>query len=515
MNGASARDDEEERPTGRRRITPLMVLLIGLAVLMTGHAMTKGMNHDEHQFVAPAVLMADDQLMPYRDFPLFHIPYVSYLYSVSYKIADDAFLGARLATAMFGWLAVALVAVYAWRALGGYSRWGALALGLLLPFSTVFANASGRSWNHNVPAAFALGSLWVLFAARSSKFRNTLFVVAGVLAGVAVGARLTYATFCGVLVIGVLMLRELTLGKRAVGVAAVLAGLGLALLPVAWLAAHDPQAFWFCNFEFPRAVLRDPMQEHLLPTLTLLGKIGFILEKILLRDIAIYGLLVVIATGTLRRAVNERQLSWPVAVSLLALPFALLGCLTPPRYHDQHFFALPPFGVIAIATMLAEWPRSGIGRKRIMQLVIAVSLITVAAQARRYGHLEDLFSPEDWEPAKVRRLGEKIAEETRPGRILTFAPIQVLEGARKIYPELATGLFAWRAAPLLTEAEREQTEIFGAADIEALVRDDPPAGVLVGFEDKFDPVLSNYARRNGFLPVKMGEVTLWVAPPNQ
>ena len=52
-------------------------LLAGLAavwlaivfVLLLGLNMRRGLNHDEHQFVASAALIARQDMLPYRDFP--------------------------------------------------------------------------------------------------------------------------------------------------------------------------------------------------------------------------------------------------------------------------------------------------------------------------------------------------------------------------------------------------------------------------------------------------------------
>jgi hypothetical protein len=58
--------------TGRAAVVCLV--LIVLFALLFGLNMRRGLNHDEHQFVGSAVLLARDGLLPYADFAYFHVP---------------------------------------------------------------------------------------------------------------------------------------------------------------------------------------------------------------------------------------------------------------------------------------------------------------------------------------------------------------------------------------------------------------------------------------------------------
>jgi hypothetical protein len=52
-------------------------LLVGALLLLWGLNMRRGLNHDEHQFVASGALLARNGLLPYRDFVYFHVPLLS------------------------------------------------------------------------------------------------------------------------------------------------------------------------------------------------------------------------------------------------------------------------------------------------------------------------------------------------------------------------------------------------------------------------------------------------------
>ena len=66
-----------------------------LLPIVLGLGMTKGLSHDEHQHVAAGALIAREGLMPYRDFPHFHTPYLAYVYARHFSILrSPAALGA-------------------------------------------------------------------------------------------------------------------------------------------------------------------------------------------------------------------------------------------------------------------------------------------------------------------------------------------------------------------------------------------------------------------------------------
>ncbi|MFM7173516.1 MAG: hypothetical protein ACKO4U_10840, partial [Caldilinea sp.] len=66
-----------------------------LFLLLVGLAMRRHFNHDEHQFVASAAVIAHYGLLPYRDFPYFHVPNLSFLYALVFQFTDFLLLGAR------------------------------------------------------------------------------------------------------------------------------------------------------------------------------------------------------------------------------------------------------------------------------------------------------------------------------------------------------------------------------------------------------------------------------------
>ena len=56
-----------------------VVFFGGVSLLLLAQSLLKPLDHDEHQFVASGWLVARAGLLPYHDFPYFHLPYLSLL----------------------------------------------------------------------------------------------------------------------------------------------------------------------------------------------------------------------------------------------------------------------------------------------------------------------------------------------------------------------------------------------------------------------------------------------------
>ena len=62
-----------------------IIFIIGAYLLVLNRAMVKGFEHDENQFVASAYLFSTDWLLPYVDYPYFHMPNLIFIYAVLFK----------------------------------------------------------------------------------------------------------------------------------------------------------------------------------------------------------------------------------------------------------------------------------------------------------------------------------------------------------------------------------------------------------------------------------------------
>src|SRR5437762_4975517 len=145
----------------RTRLAPFsfrfLILFSALTILLLlfARAMFKRLDHDEHQFIASAALLARRSLLPYRDYPHFHMPYLIVIYAMLLKLTDHLLLAARLFSTACGLMTVGIVAWITGRLFesrrANQRRMIVAAVVLILISNPLFLFTSGRSWNHDLP----------------------------------------------------------------------------------------------------------------------------------------------------------------------------------------------------------------------------------------------------------------------------------------------------------------------------------------------------------------------------
>ena len=120
--------------------------------------------------------------------------------------------------------------------------------------------------------------------------------------------------------------------------------------------------------------------------------------------------------------------------------------------------------------------------------------------------------PATWPVFAVHAKAEAIAKLVPHGRVLTLAPLFPLEAGCEIYPEFATGPFAWRTAPFIAPAERQIYDFVGPAELESYLAGDPPAAILTGFEHaNWEEPLLSYAGRHHYVGHRLpGRGVVWL-----
>jgi hypothetical protein len=215
----------------------------------------------------------------------------------------------------------------------------------------------------------------------------------------------------------------------------------------------------------------------------------------------------------------ERDL--PSALLFLALPFLLIGCFAPSRYQYQHFYVFIPFVVLGVLLgFIATWAHPA-ARGRMAKL-LAILLLCAAGNVTTSAIRKDGWSsldwvrnsvqPAEWFPVRAHQLGQQIRTIVGSGKVLTLAPAWPLEGGCGIYPEFATGPFAWRSAHLMDPARRPLLRLVAPDDLVAFLADDPPAAILTGVEDAaLEEPLIAYAKAHGYSATKLTRKrTLWL-----
>ena len=516
-------------------------------LLLVGMNMRRGLNHDEYQFVVSGHLMATTGLLPYRDFPYFHVPGLSLLYAGLFQFTPRLLLSARLLSVFFGWSLLVLLWVLTLVELRRERLWvrltAATGVLLLLIAAPIFIYTSGRAWNHDLPMLLTIGALWVFDRAwradppgvanprltvknRLSGFwlsgarLQPASAVCGVLLGLATATRLSFAFALLAFVLAILLTPKRCWPERRRALFHLIAGAVVGMLPALCFLVWSPQAFFFGNLtyirlntQYYRSLATPP------PSMTLLGKVEYIWD--LLRTQPANGLpwLSLVGIGISVWRADPKAQVWrrlqPTA--LLWLCMLLSGLVATPS-QPQYFYPLWPLAILALVLLLGTTQRGG--RTLIMLLLVAGGLAATLSRSPYQAGLEIVFSPREWYPNKLHARGQWVrtlvdVEDGPAKRVLTVAPIIPAEGGVALYPELATGPFAWRVAPLLSDEERRRYHLFTPDELMAQLTVTPPRALLVGLENDdvdLEATLVDWAQRQGYVPLALpDEGTLWLS----
>jgi hypothetical protein len=241
------------------------------------------------------------------------------------------------------------------------------------------------------------------------------------------------------------------------------------------------------------------------------GKLEYLLYEVapVKRNLAL--VLACVATFAAVVARPGRRFVFEVRLLGVLLPCLLLAALSPSLAWYQYFYPLVPFLLLAIAFACADHRAM-----RFRATALGGTGILLAGSVLALRHYTEPFSraPREWTAICIHELGKSIASRVGERRVLTLGPILPLEGGASIYPELVTGPFTWRTAPLIPAAERARLRVAGPAELEGLLTADMPAGILTGVEastrQRLEDPLVTFALAHGYRPRPMNEVlTLW------
>ena len=483
------------------------ILLLALPFLLD-LAMSRGLSHDEHQHIAAGMLWAREGLLPYRDYPHFHTPYLAFAYGEMFRWTSHPLLVARAFSVA---CAAGIVALVGGIALAECQRKGA-ALGAvaLCLVSAVFTHTTGRAWNQEPALLLVL----LAFVAQLRGLRERAFAwlaAGGLLLGLAIGFRITHAPLIAPFGLATLLWAG---GRRLAAATAFSAGLLAGLAGVFALCLAAPEGFLFGNFEFAKVNITYRFATGEPRTMTLAKKLRFLWKEVLRPEAGLVAAALVpwiAAAWHARRA--GKKLRIELRFLLLLLPFVLMGALAPSPVFEQYFYPLAPFLVLAGVFALAALP-AGSRAARGSWLAGAAGLALAAGlHARVYKDLPELFTVRKWAPMKIHERAQVLREHVSGGRILTLAPIHPIEAGLAIDPSFATGPFAWRIAPYVDPAKAARLRIVTAATLAARLDAAPPAGILLGYEEHGEEPLAEYAREHSYKRVPLedgGE--LWTRP---
>lgn len=517
--------DSAEPNTGR--VSRLLFLAAGgvflclVFLLLLAASMEKELNHDEHMYVSAGVLLADKLQVPYRDFPYLQMPNLVFIYAGLFALLEWSgyfLLEARLfstvcATAGLGLVFLGVAGVlreisYGWRFL--------FAAGSVVAImaNPIFRYTSGQAWNHDASVLLALSAFVAVHRAARRGWPVRWTLAAGVLLGLAVGTRLTFAFVAPV------FLAAVFLYPSAAGVKAawkerlrplMLFGdglmLGLAPSLVAFLMA--PGQFVFGNIEYHQVNALFWERVGYDRAMDLAGKLDYVWAVVTqpANLVLLVGSLSFLAAGLFATRTGGSLYLFELLFGAALLPALLLGALAATPSWYQYFYMLVPFMVLmsaygaSLLMARAKWSVALFG----LMLILAVGL------GQPGYSLRVLSDATEWVPVKVHDLGLDVSRHVGRDKVLTFAPVHALEGGADIYSLFAPGPFVWRSDSLLDLDDRYDLKVPSQAEFMALLEREPPRAILTGFEGGLEASWIDFAQEHGYEMVSLtDEKVLWL-----
>jgi hypothetical protein len=494
---------------------------LGVAVfaLLFARSMSRFFDLDEHQFVAPPLLLWRG-LRPYVDYPYFHMPYLVYVYAALLWLAPYKLLLARTLSVVCATATAAVLFRTGWSRLSDLeARWRWLIVGgLVATFlcSRLFTFTSGWAWNHDTAVlAILLCYLVHRHGLRSGDPR--FFLLSGALFGVATCIRLSIAPaalpLAASLVVPALGASGKTWRKRLAAVAYFGLGGLVASLPGLALMYEVPERFFFGNVTYAR-YYGAFAQATSVTAITPLGKIGYLVTTAVSDpgNLLLFGLASVWLVRLPRRWRGGAADQLLLACLLAAL---WLGAMAPTKAHYQYNYVLLPFIVIAGWETIAADRGDPVRFVRWCRIVgIGTAITVVTGLPRWYWGLINLASPQAWVPVQVHATGVWVDGQLPPGaRVMTIDPLIALEGGRDVYPQFATGRLVFNVGSFISAADRRKFDMAFGSELAALMEREPPGAFLydVGLEILV-PDFVAYARAHGFRSIDLpdGDYRLWV-----
>ncbi|QLL65975.1 hypothetical protein [Sinorhizobium mexicanum] len=488
-----------------------MVVLSGLLLFcLLLRVMNYEVRKDEQLYVPPIRLL--DQYQLYTDFFYNHPPGSAWLFYGIGKIvgSDHLMLAGRvsifltwiLLLAVIGWITYALTrsALVAWCA------------AVLTVTNELFLSQTGMTATNNLlPLPFSLLGVGLFVLAVKDRRALPLVVgAAGFCLSIAASFKISAVAFIPPVAIAAFFLpRGYQFRQRLLRVVLPLALGGLlGGLPILVPLVSDPQMFLAHVLGYHTGphlqYWQDPAVESEGASVSWAAKL-LLAQSVWLSAtvaVAISAVLTLFLAWFLSPAGNERLLVAPLLVVAGAFVCSVALSLIPTPGFPQYFG--PPLICLPLTLALLY---AGLGHetRRYMQpgLIAATIVVLAVAAPRLAQYLPTVSHPERWTVLRVHEAGETVAERLAAagvsGKVATLSPIYPLEGGLPVYQELATGPFAYRIADIADPKLAAFYKMTSPTTIGALFDADPPAALLLGFDEVLERPMLAYAQRNGYV----------------
>jgi len=475
------------------------------------------MRRDEQLYAPPARLLSEYQL--YSDLFYNHTPGSAWLFfGVMTGLGSDHLLLAARLGVFAAWAAFGIALIAITFKLTRSTAMTCLAVILIMANEALLNQTGMTATNNLLPLASVYVGLGLfMLGVAEGQGRPMLVAASGLVLSIAAVFKASAFVFIPIVAVASVYLpRELFLTQRLGRVVAPLVVGGLiGALPVFIYFSTNPErflahvigfhtgphvAYWTAQIAGDDGAVAVSMGSKA----KLAYSIWFGAANLLFIFISIFLTLSLIkangASDTLRRLLSGR-----ILVAWLCLLAAGVMSFVPTPGFPQ-YFALPlACAPILLALLYGELSRES--QSDVQPVLITASIVIVLAALPRLGqYTSRLASPDTWTVVRTHEAGkliaQRLAEANLSGKIATLAPIYPLEGGLSVYPELATGQFAYRTAEFTNAYLRSFYRTTSPHQVGALLAADPPAGVLVGFESTLEEPLVRFAEKNGYRRVE-------------
>ena len=368
-----------------------------MLLVLCAIAMSRGLNVDEHQFVASGALLAREGFLPYRDYPFFHTPNLPLVYALLFRGTDYLLLSARLLSVLCAFLGLIFISRAMWRSLSGHSgtfRVFITGSAAILFFSNpVVLYSCWRAWNHPLATLLATTAVLSLWRALDGRKSGRWYFAAGLLLSLAIGTRLTFAPL-GLAFVGISLFlpAQIDIRTRMRDALLLAAGGVIGALPMLWLFALDARAFIFNNFTWNGSI-SELYQRAAVKYAGLGSKLFYIVTNVLRNpgNLALLLLFLTVQYAALRQ--REFRRDPRNLLVLVSLPCLLIGALAPAVPYDQYFYEVVPFLVLGLVPPVVAFARAGGLERSLCWGFGAAALISLFSTGQDFRYMRKLATP--------------------------------------------------------------------------------------------------------------------------
>ena len=502
-----------------------IIFIFYAATISLVYSLAGKLNHDEHQFMASAFMVAQQGLHPYQDFAYFHMPNLVYIYA-PFFLTPFPFLLARIFVGICGFAICLLIFLYARSQFSEYDNRIRLIISgcfmLLLLHSPLYQTAVSHVWNHTPSTLFALLAVLLYSRGMHSEKIITILFLTGLCLGMAIGIRASFFPLIFPFLLVIILPSSNRHKTKLLQLIAFGAGGLLANIPAIYFFFTSFQDFWFGNVGYAELNTLYREERSYVKTMTLMGKFKYMYHiffekrlELMAVMACIYSLIIFICS---RSWTHHRQ-KLELLLLFMVIPFLLVGALlaTPSWY--QYYFVLVPFLLLFSVNVLSRSSKQTLSSVAILPVVLFASISLVYGVSKSYNPiLRVITKTESIIPIKVNDQSEilrnYVDSKQEKGKVLTLSPIFAVNAKLPIFEEFVTGPFAWRVSHLLSEEVALSRGLPIRSKIKVFVQQNMPSVILTGKEKiRLERPLISAARELGYKKVKTpSKITLWLSP---